>query len=261
MRELVLVRGAGDVATAVAIRLWERGLAVVCTELSQPLALRRAVAFAEAVYEGRWAVEGHEAARAVSPQEALRLLGKGIIPVLAPEGDAVERLRPEAIVDARMAKRNLGTRIDEAPLVVGLGPGFTAGVDCHAAVETLRGPFLGKVYLEGSPLAPTHIPCEIGGLSRERVLRAKRPGHFIGYKAIGERVKKGESLARCSGEELRAPCSGVVRGILRSGIKVPAGTKAVEIDPRGDPQVCFRVADRSWRIAAGVLEALGILGL
>lgn len=260
MKELVLVRGAGDVATAVAIRLRERGLAVVCTELLQPLALRRAVSFAEAVYEGRWAVEGHEAARATSPKEALSLLEGDVVPVLAPEGAAVEELRPEVIVDARMAKRNLGTRLDEAPIVIGLGPGFTAGVNCHAAVETLRGPRLGKVYLEGSPLPPTHTPCTIGGLSRERVLRAPRAGHFFGYKAIGTRVEKGEPVAWCSGEELRAPCSGVVRGILRSGIEVPAGTKAVELDPRGDPRVCFRVADRSWRIAAGVLEALDLLG-
>ncbi|NOX44460.1 MAG: EF2563 family selenium-dependent molybdenum hydroxylase system protein [Caldiserica bacterium] len=261
MRELVLVRGAGDVATAVAIRLRERGLGVVCTELPQPLAIRRAVVFAEAVYEGRWAVEGHEAVRVASPDEALKLSELGAIPVLAPEGDAVTRLRPEAIVDARMAKRNLGTHIREAPIVIGLGPGFTAGVDCHAAVETLRGPNLGKVYLRGSPLPVTHRPCPIGGISRERVLRAPRAGHFFGYKAIGERVRKGEAVAWCSGEELRALCDGVIRGILRSGIEVPAGTKVVEIDPRGDPQVCFRVAERSWRIAAGVLEALDILGL
>ncbi len=260
MRELVLVRGAGDVATAVAIRLRERGLGVICTELPQPIAIRRAVVFAEAVYEGRWAVEGYEAVRAGSPEEALALAERGMVPVLAPEGDAVARLRPEVIVDARMGKRNLGTRIDEAPLVIGLGPGFTAGVDCHAAVETLRGPYLGKVYLRGSPLPPTHAPCPIGGVSRERVLRARRAGHFFGYKAIGERVEKGEKVAWCSGEELRALCDGVVRGILRSGIEVSAGTKVVEIDPRGDPAVCFRVAERSWRIAAGVLEALDLLG-
>ncbi len=257
---MVLVRGAGDVATAVAIRLHERGLAVVCTELPQPLAIRRAVVFAEAVYEGRWAVEGHEAVRAMSPGEALELSERGVIPVLAPEGDAVVRLRPEVIVDARMAKRNLGTHIHEAPLVIGLGPGFTAGVNCHAAVETLRGPLLGRVYLQGSPLPPTHIPCPIGGISRERVLWAKRAGHFFGYKVIGERVKRGEKVAWCSGEELQALCDGVVRGILRSGIEVPARIKVVEIDPRGDPVVCFRVAERSWRIAAGVLEALDLLG-
>lgn len=258
--EIALVRGAGDVATAVAIKLKERGLLVICTELPQPLCLRRAVSFAEAVYEGHWAVEGHEAAFALSPEGALEIAEGGAVAVIAPEGDALKILQPEVLVDARMAKRNLGTKIDEAPVVIGLGPGFTAGVDCHAAVETLRGPKLGEVYLNGSPLPPTHEPCAIGGISQGRVIRTRKGGLFQGFKGIGDRVDKGEIVARCRDEDLRAPCSGVVRGIVRSGIEVPAGIKVVEIDPRGDPSVCFRVADRSWRIAAGVLESLDLLG-
>ena len=181
--KLALVRGAGDVATGVALRLRREGYAVVCTELPRPTCLRRAVSFAEAVYEGTWQVEGVEAHLARGPEEALRLAERGKVPVLAPEGDALAQLRPRVLVDARMAKRNLGTRIEEAPVVIGLGPGFVAGVDCHAAVETLDGPDLGRVYLSGSPIPPTHEPCGIGGLSQGRVVRAPAPASSMASDA------------------------------------------------------------------------------
>lgn len=260
MKGPALVRGAGDVATAVAIRLLGEGFAVVCTELPRPLAIRRTVAFAEAVYEGRWTVAGVEARRARTADEALRVAEEGAVPVLAPEGEALRALSPRVLVDARMAKRNLGTGIGEAEFVIGLGPGFTAGTDCHAAVETLNGPDLGRVYLRGSPLPPTHEPCRIGGLSSGRVLRAPAEGPFIGFKRIGDRVEKGELVGICAGVRLHAPCPGVIRGILRSGVRVPPGTKVLEIDPRGDPAVCFAIADRSLRIAGGVVSALAFLG-
>jgi len=257
--KLAVVRGAGDVATGVALRLKREGYVVVCTELPRPTCLRRAVSFAEAVYEGTWQVEEVEAQLARFPEEARELAKQGIIPVLAPEGEALAQLGPEVLVDARMAKRNLGTRIDEAPAVIGLGPGFTAGVDCHAAVETLNGPDLGRVYLSGSPIPPTHEPCGIGGLSQGRVVRASRAGVFYAFGRIRKLVETGELIASCGGEPLYAPCSGVVRGILRPGIQVESGTKVVEIDPRGDPEIPFRVAARAWRIASGVASALEIL--
>ena len=256
---LALVRGAGDVATAVALRLLSEGFSVVCTELPYPTCLRRAVAFAEAAYEGEWEVEGVRARLARSPEEARELLSREVVPVLAPEGEALSVLKPALLVDARMAKRNLGTRMEEAPLVIGLGPGFTAGVDCHAAVETLNGPDLGRVYLRGSPFPPTHEPCRIGGLSSGRVVRAPKAGIFLGFARIGELVEEGAPIASVAGELLFSPCSGVVRGILRSGIEVRPGLKAVEIDPRGDLGIPFRVAERAWRIAGGVISALELL--
>ena len=256
---IALVRGAGDVATAVALHLREEGFSVVCTELPRPTCLRRAVAFAEAVYEGCWTVDGVTAVSARSPGEARRALERGEVPVLAPEGEAVPVLKPDLLVDAHMAKRNLGTRMEEAPLVIGLGPGFTAGVDCHAAVETLNGPDLGRVYLRGSPLPPTHEPCRIGGLSSGRVVRTSKAGVFLGFKVIGERVEEGELVASVDWEPLYAPCPGVVRGILRSGIEARPGMKVVEIDPRGDPEVPFQVAERAQRIAGGVVSALELL--
>ncbi|HAF69883.1 MAG: Selenium-dependent molybdenum hydroxylase system protein, YqeB family [Acetothermia bacterium 64_32] len=259
--KLALVRGAGDVATGVALRLRKEGYAVVCTELLRPTCLRRAVSFAEAVYEGTWQVEGVEARLARGPEEALRLVEREKVAVLAPEGNALAQLSPKVLVDARMAKRNLGTHIDEAPVVIGLGPGFVAGVDCHAAIETLNGPDLGRVYLSGSPIPPTHEPCEIGGLSQGRVVRAPCAGVFYGFGRIGELVEAGEPIARCGKEPLFAPCSGVVRGIVRGGIEVRPGMKVVELDPRGDPAIPFRVAPRAERIASGVASALQLIPL
>lgn len=251
-----LVRGAGDVATAVTLVLRQEGYRVFCTERPHPTALRRMVSFAEAVYEGTWTVDGVEARPARTVPEAVALADRGAIPVLVPEGDAIPELNPELLVDARMAKRNLGTGVDEAPTVIGLGPGFTAGEDCHAAVETLSGPELGRVHLEGSPLAPTHHPSVIGGLGDKRVLRAPSEEPFVGFLKIGERVATGDWVASCGRHRLYAPCSGVIWGILRPGITVPAGTKAVEVDPRGDPDLPYRVADRARTVASGVLASL-----
>ncbi len=251
-----LVRGAGDVATAVALALCQKGYTVLCTERPHPTALRRMASFAEAVYEGTWTVDGVEARLAGTVPEALALAERGTIPVLVPEGDAIPELNPELLVDARMAKRNLGTGLDEAPTVIGLGPGFTAGEDCHAAVETLSGPDLGRVYQKGSPLAPTHRPCVIGGLGDARVLRAPSEEPFVGFRKIGDGVASGDWVASCGRHRLRALCSGVIWGILRSGITVPPGTKAVEVDPRNNPDLPYSVADRARNVASAVLAAL-----
>ncbi|MDO4846048.1 MAG: selenium-dependent molybdenum cofactor biosynthesis protein YqeB, partial [Oscillospiraceae bacterium] len=170
---LALIRGAGDLATGVALRLWRSGIKVVLTDLPQPLAIRRTVAFSEAIRLGEITVEGVTAKRAESAEDAKRLLREGFVPVLAdPELTCRSSLRPDAVVDAILAKRNLGTRIDFAPVVVALGPGFTAGKDCHAVVETMRGHDLGRAIYEGSALPNTAVPGRIGGFAGERVLRA-----------------------------------------------------------------------------------------
>lgn len=257
---LVLIRGAGDVGTAVGIFLLSLGHKIVYTELSRPTTLRWAVAFSEAVYRGEWKVEGVSAKHVSSPEEALEVAEKGGVAVLAPEGEAIEKLRPGVLVDARMAKRNLGTKITEAPVVIGLGPGFLAGVDCHAVVETLEGPKLGRVYLSGGATPPTHIPCAVEERREERVIRAPKEGLFFPLRTIGDLVRAGEVVARVNEEELRTPISGVIRGILHEGLSVRAGMKVVEIDPRADRRVPFKLSDRSLRIAEGVVEALRILG-
>ncbi len=255
----VVVRGAGDVGTAVGILLHALGYALVYVELPKPTVLRRFASFAEAVYRGEWEVQGVRAKLARNPEEALELAFSGLVAILAPEGKALADLRPEVLVDARMAKRNLGTRIEEAPVVIGLGPGFTAGLDCHAAVETLEGAELGRVYLRGSPRPHTHQPCAVEGLTTERVVRAPQAGVFQALREIGDLVEEGTPVAQIEEVVLKAPISGVIRGLLHSGVEVRPGMKVVEIDPRPDPALPFRLSTRSLKIAEGVVEALRLL--
>ena len=176
---LVLIRGAGDIATGIALRLYRGGLRVVMTDLPRPTAIRRTVCFSPAITDGETVVEDVRAVRADSPAQALSLLAQGAVPVLPdPECLCREQLHPDALVDAILAKRNLGTRITDAPVVVGIGPGFTAGEDCHAVVETMRGHTLGRAIYQGSALPNTNIPGLIGGFTGERVLRAPADGVF-----------------------------------------------------------------------------------
>lgn len=257
--KLAFIRGAGDVGTAVGLLLRSLGYGLVYSELPQPLVLRRFASFAEAVYRGEWEVQGVKARPASSPREAVSLLRHGFVAILVSEQGALGELKPEVLVDARMAKRNLGTTRQEAPVVIGLGPGFTAGVDCHAAVETLEGPELGRVYLQGGPHPPTHQPCRIEDLAAERVVRAPCAGVVETLREIGDLVEAGEPVARIGGTVVRAPIPGVIRGLVHSGVQVFPGMKVVEIDPRRDPTLPYRISTRSLRIAEGVVEALRLL--
>ncbi len=257
---LVVIRGGGDLASGVAHRLWSAGFRAVILEIPQPTVIRRAVAFAEAVYEGRAAVEGVTALLAGSVDEALRTLAQEMLPVLVdPEGRSIAKLAPMALVDAILAKRNLGTRLDQAPLVIGLGPGFTAGLDVHAVVETRRGHNLGKVIWDGQAEPDTGIPEPVGGFAAERVVRAPQEGIFRPVAAIGDRVAAGEPVAyvESAGKvEVQAKISGVLRGILREGLRVTAGMKVGDIDPRGERSYCFSISDKARAIGGGVLEAI-----
>ncbi|MFZ5633307.1 MAG: selenium-dependent molybdenum cofactor biosynthesis protein YqeB [Bacillota bacterium] len=256
-KALVVVKGAGDLATGVAYRLFRCGLDVIMTEIGSPLAVRRTVAFAGAVYSGCVRVEGIEACRADSPEHALGLLEKRIIPVLVDPGAAVVRLlRPRVVVDAVMAKRNTGTAISDAPLVIGLGPGFTAGVDVHAVVETCRGHNLGRVIYEGGAEPDTGIPGSVGGYTVERLLRAPADGVVTPRLDIGQRVEKGEVVAFVGDIPVRAGIQGLVRGMVKPGLRVAGGTKIGDIDPRCDMAHCHTVSDKALAVAGGVLEAV-----
>jgi xanthine dehydrogenase accessory factor len=257
--KIVLIRGAGDVGTATGIVLRSLGYGVIYTELPKPTVLRWAVAFAEAVYRGSWEIQGIRARFSCSAEEALKLVEEGEVAVLAPEGKALVEIQPQILIDARMAKRNLGTKMEEAPLVIGLGPGFTAGRDCHAVVETLEGPNLGRVILKGTAAPPTHRPCSISGLGEERLVRAPKDGEFCPLRTIGDLVQANEPVGKIDDLVLRAPIGGVIRGILHPGVFVRQGMKAVEIDPRSDPTIPFKISDRSLCIATGVVEALRLL--
>ena len=253
---LTLIRGAGDLATDVALRLRRCGFPIIMTEVEQPLAVRRTVAFAQAVYDGETTVEG-VTARCVNLPFAKGVLGRGDIPVIVdPDGDCRAAFQPDIVVDARVAKHNLDTTLADATLVIGLGPGFTAGVDCHAVIETNRGHNLGRVIWAGSAEPDTGVPGRVGGADAERVLRAPAAGQVETLREIGALVQAGEVVARVGGVDVAAPIAGVLRGLLHAGLSVEAGTKLGDIDPRADPSVIHTVSDKSLAIAGGVLEAI-----
>lgn len=254
---LVVIRGAGDIATGIALRLWRAGLHPVMTDLEQPTAIRRTVAFSQAIVHGTAAVEGVTAQRADSPAQALELLETGVIPVLIdPQGTCIPVLKPAAVVDAILAKRNLGTKITDAPAVVGVGPGFTAGVDCHAVVETMRGHYLGRALYEGSAQPNTGVPGLIGGFAGERVLRAPADGVFHQLLDIGAQVHMGDIAAVVDGVPMACTLDGVLRGILPEGTPVRRGMKAGDIDPRCAIEHCYCASDKSLSVGGGVLEAV-----
>ena len=254
---LVIIRGSGDIATGIALRLHRAGYRLILTDLPQPTSIRRTVCFSEAIWHGRCTVENVEAVLAHSPAEALALTEQGQVAVLAdPESQCVRELRPAGVVDAILAKRNLGTAITDAPVVVAAGPGFTAGVDCHAAVETMRGHTLGRALYTGSPLPNTGIPGLIGGRSGERVLRAPADGIFEPRMEIGQLVQEGEIAATVNGKPMRCTLTGCLRGLLQGGLQVHEGMKCGDIDPRGQQANCFTASDKATAIGGGVLEAL-----
>jgi len=254
---LTLIKGGGDLGTGVAYRLHRAGMQVVVTELARPTAIRRAVSVAEAVYEGEVSVEGLRA-RLVPDVGAARLtLADGAVPVLTdPQADITMELRPQVVVDARMAKHNLGTRLDEAELVIGMGPGFSAGRDVHAVIETARGHYLGRVLLSGEAAPNTGVPGSVGGESARRVLRAPADGAFQAWKRIGDPVVEGDVVAQVADQPIEARLSGVLRGILRDGLCVHHGMKVGDVDPRGVRDYCFTISDKALAIGGGVLEAI-----
>ena len=247
---LVVIRGAGDIASGIALRLYRAGLQVVMTDLPAPTAIRRTVCFSQAIPEGRCTVEDVAAVRIRRPEEAAQALSEGVIPVLAdPEGACIPVLRPHALVDAILAKRNLGTAITDAPVVVGVGPGFTA-------VETMRGHYLGRTLYEGPAQPNTSIPGLIGGFAGERVLRAPADGIFHACRAIGDTVEPGDTAGTVGGVPMVCTIGGVLRGLLADGTPVHAGMKAGDVDPRCEIRHCYCASDKALAVGGGVLEAI-----
>lgn len=254
---LVLIKGAGDLATGTAVRLLRSGFQVVMTDLEKPTAVRRTVAFSQAIYDGEARVEGFTARVCGDPGEVEAALATGTVPVLAdPAADIRRHLAFDALVDAILAKRNTGTALTDAPIVLALGPGFTAGVDCHGVVETMRGHDLGRLLLTGSAKPNTGVPGDIGGYTVERLIRAPADGPFESLVSIGDTVTSGQSVARVAGTEVKAAIDGVVRGLLPAGLFVTRGMKAGDIDPRCRREHCFTVSDKARAIGGGVLEGL-----
>ncbi|MCI9037832.1 MAG: EF2563 family selenium-dependent molybdenum hydroxylase system protein [Oscillospiraceae bacterium] len=253
---LVIIRGGGDIATGIALRLYRSGMAVVICETPAPTSIRRTVCFSEAVRQGTAEVEG-VAARLTDLGGVPGLLGQGVIPVLAdPAGDCIGPLSPDVVVDAILAKRNLGTHMGLAPIVVAAGPGFTAGVDCHAVVETMRGHYLGRVIYDGSAQPNTNIPGLIGGYAGERVLRAPADGIFRGVRRIGDQVSCGDVAGYVGDVPMACTIGGTLRGLLADGIAVTRGFKCGDVDPRCSPAHCLCASDKALAIGGGVLEAI-----
>lgn len=254
---LVLIRGAGDLASGVAWRLHRCGFPVVMTELPHPLVVRRTVAFAQAIFDGRTTVQGVTARLVGDVAQARQLLAEGVIPVLVdPEAACRADLQPTVLVDGIMAKVNTGTRIDDAPLVVALGPGFEAGKDCHAVIETNRGHDLGRVIWRGPAEPDTKIPGEVGGYRAARVLRAPADGHVHAYLAIGDQAKEGQIIAEVDSMPIVAPFNGVLRGIVHPSVPVHTGMKIGDLDARARQRYCFTISEKSLAVAGGVLEAI-----
>lgn len=256
----VIVRGAGDISTGTIHRLFRAGFPVLALESERPSAIRRWVAFSEAVYDGAATVEGVTAVRIDQPEEAGDALASGRVPLLVdPAGESIRRLRPAAVVDAILAKRNLGTSMDMAALTIALGPGFEAGRDAHYVIETMRGHDLGRIIASGSAAPDTGVPGVIGGYGIERVIHAPAAGVFRMRRDIGSVVEAGEAVGSVTTPEgevpVRAKIAGLLRGILRDGYPVPKGFKLADVDPRVDQRKnCATISDKARCIAGSVLE-------
>ena len=269
---LIICRGGGDLATGIVHRLFRAGFPVLVLETDSPAAIRRQVSFSEAVYDGTATVEGVTAERIASADRAAvdHVLEAGRVPLLVdPEGSSIPLLKPDIVVDAIIAKKNLGTAKEMAPLVIGVGPGFTAGEDVDLVVESMRGHNLARIFTTGSALPNTGIPGNIGGFTKERVLHAEAAGYMKNIRKIGDIVEKGEEIARIyekmtedgtfSGSyvSVEASISGIIRGLIREGYHFQKGFKIADIDPRESELAnCFTISDKARSIGGSVLEAV-----
>lgn len=259
---LILIKGAGDIATGIAVRLKNAGMQVVMTEIAIPTTVRRSVAFSRAVYEGSAVVENITAKLVLDFAQIPAVLQRDEIPVLIdPRCEVLKSIHFDAVVDSILAKKNLSTDPTQAPVVIGVGPGFSVPQDCHCVIETQRGHDLGRCIYQGCAAKNTGIPGEIGGYTVERLLRAPCDGIFHPILAIGDIVKAGQTVAMVDDQSVTAQIDGIVRGLLQDNVPVKAGMKSGDIDPRGCYEHCFTVSDKARAVGGGVLEAILHLGL
>jgi len=256
----VIIKGGGDLATAVAHRLFKVGFPVIITELEKPMMVRQNVSFASCVYENEWTVEGVTSVLAGDENELWSIIREGKIPLMVdPQCRIRSRVKPAIIVDGILAKRNSGTCQTDAPIVIALGPGFCAGEDVHRVVETQRGHNLGKVILSGRAAPNTGIPGEIMGYSSERIIRASNRGIVKNHLRIGSNVEKGDLVCFVDGNPEISQISGIVRGLIHDGTLVRKYEKIGDIDPRGIHEYCNTISDKGRAVAGGVLEAILML--
>lgn len=255
---IVLIKGGGEVASGIAHRLYRCHFRLCMTEIANPLAVSRGTCFSEAIYDGAKTIEDVTAERAEATlEDVYKVWRKENIPILVdPDASIKGKIKPDVLIDAIMAKRETGLKITDAPLVIGVGPGFYAGKNVHLVIESNHSNDLGKVIFSGEPEADTGIPVEIGGLAKERVIWAPETGVFTTSKAIGDTVESGEIIGYIDDLPLQAPVGGILRGLLRNGVKVLSKTKLIEIDPENPREVCFVIRGKMRAIAGGALEAI-----
>ncbi len=256
--DIVIVRGGGDLASGTIEKLHRSGFKVLVLEVAKPTCIRRSVSFSEAVYEGQVKIEGITAVHVSSLSDIENAWYNMQIPVIIDEeGSYIKKIKPEIIVDAIIAKKNMGTTIDMADITIALGPGFTAGKDVDIVIETIRGHNLGRLIFSGEAEKNTAIPGNIMGYSKERVIHSKSAGIMRNVIDIGAVVEKDDVIAYIGENEVKATMSGLVRGILRNGSTVPKGFKIADIDPRVSEKInCYTISDKARNIAGGVLEAI-----
>lgn len=253
----ILLRGGGDLASGVALRLRRVGINVLITELPQPLVVRRFASYAEAVFSGEITVENVKGVRIDKIADAWDVFKAGEIPVLVdPYIEVLQEMQPAVIIDGRMTKRPPDLGMAAASMVIGLGPGFIAGENCHAVIETRRGHNLGRVTWNGAVEANTGIPENVGPYGMERVLRAPGAGHIQPLAEIGDHLEAGQPVLVVNGMTVYAPFAGVLRGLLHPSVAVSPGMKIGDVDPRDDPSFCRLISDKSLAIGGGVLEAI-----
>lgn len=261
MRDIVIVKGGGDLATGIATRLYQSHFSAVILELDKPTVVRRTVSFAQSVIQNSPVTVEGVTAKVVTLDKVHEVLSGGQIPVLLASepflvNKVIDTLNPVAVVDAIIAKRNTGTQITDAPVVIGVGPGFIAGLDVHAVVETNRGHNLGRVIYQGAASDNTGIPGNVGGYTIERLIKAQKAGKFIGCREIGERIAAGDVVGYIDDAPVKGAISGILRGLLQTGLTVKSGMKLGDIDPRCCREHCFTISDKARAIGGGVLEAL-----
>ncbi|MEA4973107.1 MAG: selenium-dependent molybdenum cofactor biosynthesis protein YqeB [Candidatus Metalachnospira sp.] len=251
-----VIKGSGDIASGIALRLKHAKFDIVMTDLKQPTAIRRTVCFSQAIINGIVTVEDVTAENAKDIEEIRAVLDKGNIAVIADESaECIMELKPDIVIDAILAKKNIGTKISDAPVVIAVGPGFEAGVDCHAVVETQRGHYLGRVFLKGRAAENTGVPGNIGGYTVERIIRAVKDGMFRPVCGIGDVVEAGQTVAYVDDEPVKCLIGGVLRGILPDNTMVYKGMKSGDVDPRCNIEHCYSVSDKALAVGGGVLEA------
>jgi xanthine dehydrogenase accessory factor len=253
----ILIKGAGEIASGIAWRLYQCHFKVVMTEVAKPIAVRRAVSFCEVIYDGRKQVEGVEAILATGTEDIYKAWENRRLPVIIdPEMKILKEIKPDVLLEATLSKRNTGISITDAPLVIGLGPGYEAGRDAHYVVETNRGHHLGRVFTTGTAEPNTGIPGEMAGVTYERVLRAPTEGIFETWLKIGDSVKKGKTIAKVGDEPVIAKVDGILRGLIRPGISVRKGLKIGDIDPRANSGYVLTISEKARAVCGAVLEAV-----